>query len=488
MNTIPAQRLVACNDRPLRQEGRFVLYWMRSARRTGWNFALQQAAFQAAELGRPLLIVETLACDEPFASLRQHHFALDGMADNAQALAGKAVYHPFVEEHTGQIEALLLELTQEACLLVTDDHPLRESRLILADLAEKLPVRIEAVDGNGLLPLRAADRDFTTAYAFRRFLQRQLPGHLMEMPLADPLAGAVLPTLDKLTKTLVRQWPAAKKELLTGSRRLLLKLPIDQQVGAAAQSGGQHAAEQLFARFLDEGLSRYADQRNQPELEVTSGLSAHLRWGHIGSHQLVDRLLRLHKWTPGDLSLECRGQRSGWWGLGENSEAFLDQLITWRELGYQFCHRRTDYTEFAALPDWAQQTLLHHADDPRPYLYDAEELSAAETHDELWNAAQRQLVREGRMHNYLRMLWGKKIFEWSPSPQAALKAMIELNDRYALDGRDPNSYSGIGWCLGRFDRAWGPERPIFGKIRYMSSINTARKVSVKNYLRRYGKA
>lgn len=233
-------------------------------------------------------------------------------------------------------------------------------------------------------------------------------------------------------------------------------------------------------------MPRYVEQRNQPELEITSGLSAHLRWGHISPHQVVQRLLTQEGWTPGHLALECRGQRSGWWGLNENSEAFLDQLITWRELGYQLCNRRDDYQLFDSLPEWAQKTLNHHADDPRPYLYSAEDLAAAQTHDELWNAAQRQLVREGRMHNYLRMLWGKKILEWSPSPSTALAVMIELNDRFALDGRDPNSYSGIGWCLGRFDRAWGPERPIFGKIRYMSSINTARKVSVKNYLRRYG--
>ena len=487
MPAIPAQRLIVPNDRPLRQEGRFVLYWMRSTRRAIWNFALQQAATHAVELNRPLLVLETLACDEPFANLRQHHFALDGMADNAQALAGKATYHPFVEEYPGQIDALLQDLAKEASLLVTDDHPLRESRQILANLAEKLPVRIEAVDGNGLLPLRSADCEFSTAYAFRRFLQRNLLGHMLEMPLADPLAEVKLPPLDKLPKALARQSSGTKTVLLTEIRRSLPKLPIDQQVGAVAPSGGQGAAIQLFERFLEQGLPRYATQRNQPDLEVTSGLSPYLRWGHISAHQVVHELLQRAHWTPGHLNPDSRGQRSGWWGLDENNEAFLDQLITWRELGYQFCARRDDYQQFSSLPDWAQQTLLHHAGDPRPYLYDRDQLAAGQTHDSLWNAAQNQLVSEGRMHNYLRMLWGKKILEWSPSPEAALEVMIELNDRYALDGRDPNSYSGIGWCLGRFDRAWGPERPIFGKIRYMSSANTARKVSVKNFLHRYGK-
>lgn len=487
MQAIPAERLVVVNDGPLQDHGRFVLYWMRAARRPFWNFSLQHAVQRAAELQKPLLIVETLACDEPHTSLRHHSFALDGMKDNNRHFANKGVtYHHFVEQQPGQIDTLLRHLSQEACLLVTDEHPLLEQRQCLANLAKALPVCIEAVDGNGILPLRAADREFTTAYSFRRFLQRQLAGHLLTMPLADPLAEAHLPQLKTLPNCLSQKGSPFTEELLSGQRNGLHQLPIDQQTQPVKLSGGHQAAAALFDRFLSEGLPHYVAQRNQPELEITSGLSAHLRWGHISPHQLVHHLLEQEGWTPGHLALECRGQRNGWWGLTENSEAFLDQLITWRELGYQLCHRQNDYQQFDSLPEWAQKTLNHHADDPRPYLYSAKELAAAQTHDELWNAAQRQLVREGRMHNYLRMLWGKKILEWSPSPKAAMKAMIDLNDRFALDGRDPNSYSGIGWCLGRFDRAWGPERPIFGKIRYMSSINTARKVSVKNYLRRYG--
>jgi deoxyribodipyrimidine photo-lyase len=167
-------------------------------------------------------------------------------------------------------------------------------------------------------------------------------------------------------------------------------------------------------------------------------------------------------------------------------ESFLDELITWREIGFNMCWQREDYDQFASLPEWSKQTLAEHGDDPRQYVYGLEEYEAAATHDELWNAAQRQLVRDGRIHNYLRMLWGKKILEWSASPQEALGTMIELNNKYALDGRDPNSYSGIFWVLGRYDRAWGPERPIFGKVRYMSSENTARKLSVRGYIEQYG--
>jgi deoxyribodipyrimidine photo-lyase len=171
--------------------------------------------------------------------------------------------------------------------------------------------------------------------------------------------------------------------------------------------------------------------------------------------------------------------------MNENAEAFLDQCITWRELGFHFCHYRRDHDRYESLPGWAQKTLARHAGDTREYLYSLEQFDAAATHDSLWNAAQNQLRREGRLHNYLRMLWGKKILEWSSEPREALEIMIELNNRYALDGRDPNSYSGIFWVLGRHDRAWGPERPVFGTVRYMSSKNTARKVPVKQYLEKY---
>ena len=172
--------------------------------------------------------------------------------------------------------------------------------------------------------------------------------------------------------------------------------------------------------------------------------------------------------------------------MSAGAEAFLDQLITWRELGYNMCFLRDDYDRYESLPGWARNTLEQHAPDIRPHVYSPEEFEAACTHDPLWNAAQTQLLREGRIHNYLRMLWGKKILHWSESPRAALTVMLELNNRYALDGRNPNSYSGIFWVLGRYDRPWGPERPVFGKVRYMTSRNTLRKLRLKDYLKTYG--
>jgi deoxyribodipyrimidine photo-lyase len=168
------------------------------------------------------------------------------------------------------------------------------------------------------------------------------------------------------------------------------------------------------------------------------------------------------------------------------AEAFLDQLVTWRELGFNSAWQQDSAEAYSSLPAWARKTLAAHAGDPRPYIYSARRLGAADTHDPVWNAAQRQLLREGRIHNYMRMLWGKKILEWTRSPRQALAVMLELNNRYALDGRDPNSASGILWCLGRYDRPWGPVRPIFGTIRYMSSDSARRKFRLGPYLERYG--
>ena len=167
-------------------------------------------------------------------------------------------------------------------------------------------------------------------------------------------------------------------------------------------------------------------------------------------------------------------------------ESFLDEVVTWREVGYGFCFHRSDYAELESLPDWAQKTLAEHEGDKRPVTYELEQFENAETHDEIWNAAQRELRERGRIHNYLRMLWGKKILHWTRSPREALDVMIELNNKYAIDGRNPNSYSGIFWVLGRFDRAWGPERQIFGKVRYMTSDSTRKKLKLKKYLERWG--
>jgi deoxyribodipyrimidine photo-lyase len=486
---VPPIRISSVNARPLHPQRDFVLYWMIAARRTEWNFALERAVEHAIELAKPLVVLEALRADYRWASDRLHRFVLEGMRDNARRLAARAVsYHPYVEPAPGAGAGLLEELGRRASVVVTDEFPCFFLPRMVRVAGRRLDVRLEAVDGNGLLPLRAADRSYPTAFAFRRFLQKTLPPHLEQLPAARPLERAGLAGPAALPASVTRAWPACRAVLDDDGElaRLVARLPIDHGVAPAPTRGGTLAARRALGRFVDERLAGYADRRNEPEVDGTSGLSPWLHFGHLSVHEVFRRISDAEGWSPGDLSASASGRREGFWGMGRAAEAFLDELVTWREVGYNFSSQRDDYDRYESLPDWAQRTLAEHAGDERPQRYDVRRFEGARTHDPLWNAAQRQLVLEGRIHTYLRMLWGKKILEWSPTPREALATMIELNNKYALDGRDPNSYSGIFWVLGRFDRPWGPERPIFGTVRYMSSENTARKVRVRGYLERYG--
>lgn len=485
MNSVPDTRISVLNGDPLNLEAAFVLYWMVAARRTRWNFGLQHAVEQARQLQRPLVVFEALRCGYRWACDRHHQFVIDGMSDNAARLNRKGVhYYPYVEPEIDAGKGLLASLAEHACLIVTDQYPAFFLPEMLRAAASRVSVRMVAVDSNGLLPLAASDKVYPTAYAFRRHLQKTLPDHLADFPAEDPFAGRRLPDVELSLRLIEKQWPRWPLDSQrTGDQ--LKSLPIDHEVDALPVKGGESAARACLTRFIDHRLGRYGELRNSVEQDVTSGLSPYLHFGHIAPHEVFRAVMDHEEWPDDHVFPKASGSRSGWWGVSEAAEGFLDQLITWRELGFNMCAHRGDYDRYRSLPDWAQATLREHRSDPREFVYSIEDFESAATHDDLWNAAQRQLVRDGRIHNYLRMLWGKKILEWSRTPEAACEIMIELNNKYALDGRDPNSYSGIFWCLGRYDRPWGPERPIFGKIRYMSSENTARKMDITEYLERY---
>jgi deoxyribodipyrimidine photo-lyase len=440
---------------------------MIASRRLRFNYGLQRAADWSRHLGLPLVILEALRSNYRWASDRLHRFIIDGMADTAAALEGRSVtYLPYIEAEHSAGSGLLEALAADAAVVVTDDFP-----------TFFLPSMVAAA-------MAGADREFSTAHSFRRFLQKNLLNHLVEMPLEDPLAEE-LPSPTPLPGTTTQRWPRATEDVLAGGNDSLSAFPIDHSVAVAPIRGGSVAGGAALRGFLDNRLGRYRDQRNRPEAEVTSGLSPYLHFGHISAHEVFLEIMRRERWTPEDVVPPANGRRAGWWGVGDDAEAFLDQFITWRELGFNVCHKRSDHDRWESLPDWAIKTLSKHARDRREHVYTIEEFAGAATHDPLWNAAQTQLLREGTIHNYLRMLWGKKILEWTSEPREALEVMIELNNRFALDGRDPNSYSGIFWVLGRHDRAWGPERPVFGTVRYMSSANTARKFPVRAYLDRF---
>lgn len=488
MTQTPAVRVRDLNSHKARPDGKFVVYWMTAYRRLSSNFALQRAAELARAHQKPLLIVEALRLDYPWASRRLHAFVLQGMRDNRDhALRYSHCYVPFVETTAGQGHGLMEWLASQATLIVTDDFPCFFLPRMINAVARRIDVKLEAVDSNGLFPMHVADTEFPNAYSFRRYLQKNLSVYLPVMPETEPLANPQNPRLTVPPAELIARWPSADLSLLNCEAGALDRLPIDQVVREAAMTGGPNAARKQLDSFLNVRLSRYAEDRNQPDEDASSGLSPYLHFGHISAHEVFQQLAAQEDWSVDNLAdpKKTRGSRAGWWGMSENAESFLDELVTWRELGFNMCSRRQDFDRYESLPEWAQTTLRIHESDPRPIVYSFDQMRNARTHDRLWNAAQYQLTSTGRMHNYLRMLWGKKILEWSETPRDALDTMLELNNRFAVDGRNPNSYSGIFWVLGRYDRAWGPERPIFGKIRYMTSENTARKLHLSKYLQQF---
>jgi deoxyribodipyrimidine photo-lyase len=358
MTGVPEIRVRRANPTPPRADGDFVLYWMIAARRARRNFALERAVEWARRLDKPLVVLEALRCDYPWASDRLHRFVLDGMADNRRAFERTAVlYHPYVEPTRDAGRGLLETLAGRACVVVTDEFPGFFLPRMVAAAAPRVPVLLEAVDSNGLLPLAAAATAASTAFAFRRTLQRDLPAHLPRFPRVDPLARVALPRLPALPREIARRWPRASGDLLEGKPAALAALPIDHRVVSAPSRGGAAAGRAALRSFLAERLPRYADARNHPDDDATSGLSAYLHFGHVSAHEVFAALAEREGWSAERLATRATGSRTGWWGMSASAESFLDQFVTWREMGYNFCFHRNDADRVESLPTWARRTL-----------------------------------------------------------------------------------------------------------------------------------
>jgi deoxyribodipyrimidine photo-lyase len=457
---------------------------MTSARRLEFNLALEAAVAHTRVLRRPLVILEALRCGYEHANDRLHTFVLQGMSEHRAALyRSRALYYAYVEPSPGAGSGLIAALSRQSCVVVTDWCPAFFLPRMRAAAARQIDVRLEAIDTNGLLPVAEAGRAIPMAHGFRAHLQRTLRVHLRAWPLEKPLAALPRGARATIDPATLSRWPAADAAALGDD--VVAALPIDHGVAPVATRGGTRPARARLAAFISDGLARYGEEHNQPEQDATSRLSPWLHFGHLAVHEVFLAVMTREKWTSRKLGTAARGAREGWWNVSASAESFLDELVTWRELAFNTAAFVPEYDEYRSLPEWAQRTLDAHRGDPREHRYTLEHFDAAETHDPLWNAAQRQLQKDGWLHGYMRMLWGKKILEWSAAPEDALAVMEHLMNRYALDGRDPNSWAGFAWVLGRYDRPW-PEREIFGQVRYMSSANTARKLRVKRYLERYG--
>lgn len=491
---VPRERIRPLQDGAI-QSGRPILYWMAVQHRLSWNFALDRALEIAAACQAPhLLVIETPA---PFQRLTARHlkFWWDAVREHSTALS--AWGRNFVAGCPHRWEVFLERLLRAAShcgALIVDDFPYHEYRELLDRLGEKSPCRVEAVDSCGLLPLAVHPRCFPTARGFRRVVQELLPYWLKHLPDPRPLGDRWQRAQHAASAD---WWPPLTPEETpdpSADSPSCSSAEVDHTVPPVQERGGSKAAHARWRHFLTHKIEHYDSQRNHPDAEATSRLSGHLHFGMISPYELVRDIFHasdeLHWWKKRHAQLSAGKRTTGtnWWALPSGLAEFLDQLLVWREIGLNFCVFQREYKSWNSLPEWARRTLTIHRRDPRPKIYTETQLAYSATDDILWNAAQTELREHGRMHNYLRMLWGKKILEWSPTPESALETMIELNDRYALDGCDPNSYTGICWVLGRYDRPWGPERPIFGTVRYMSTASAMRKLRVKAYLQKYGTA
>ena len=507
MPTIRDARVRAANDRQPDADGEYVLYWCSMYRRLTHNHALDYALHWARQLKKPLVVYEGLKLDAPWSSARFHQFLLEGMRDNAATAKARGLtYWPFVETPEDNGHGLVRRLCERACLLVVDDYPQYIVPAHNRAIAASVDVPVYCVDGNSVVPLSLLGPATAAAAHLRPKIHKLFAEAWASRSIAEPnfagLAGAPKPPFT------LWQPPKDLGEFVRG-------LPVDQSVPPVpGASGGTADAARSLKAFVGSKLAKYGAERSvpdAPERSAASGLSWHLHYGHLSIEQVVAAALP-DGWTEGDINTKARN-KDDFYCRDAGVNKYLDEAITWRDVGHQWNFARSraatggtnrswqdagecpsfnfetyDFSPLSArgtldavLPDWAKATLAKHAGDRREHIYDLERFENADTHDELWNAAQRELVASGRIQNYLRMLWGKKVLEWSGSPEEGYRILEHLNNKYALDGRDPNSYSGMLWCFGLFDRYWPPEREVLGNIRYMSSENTAKKFKLGPY-------
>jgi deoxyribodipyrimidine photo-lyase len=398
----------------------------------------------------PVIVFFRLIRDSTNANLRHYHFMAQGLRDVSVGLHRRRIGFVLRRSPDHDLAGFCEEV--RPCLVIGDENPMRQSERAKDKLAAQLRVPFWTVDSDVIVPSRLLGKEQYAARTIRPRIHARLNEFLL--PSAN-----VSPRIPWKNSSKIRS--------LDEDRDLLAGLPVDRSVQpVTAFIGGSAQAKKMLDRFLRGRLDGYGKNRNHPELDGTSRLSPYLHFGHVGPHTVA--LAVKNAQAP-------RADR----------EAFLEELIVRRELAVNFVRFNPRYDRLENCEPWARRTLAEHAGDLRKYGYSEKQLEYAETHDPLWNAAQKQMLLTGWMHGYLRMYWAKKILEWSPSPEVAYEIAVRLNDRYGLDGRDPNGYAGIAWAIGgKHDRAWGPERSVFGKIRYMSYESTSRKFDSKAYIQR----
>ncbi len=443
---IQPERIRTLNDMPTR-EGHYVLYWMQSAVRSMDNHALEYAIQQANTLELPLLVCFGLWADYPEANARHFQFLLEGLQDVEGNLARRKIR--FVVQK-GEPFAVAEKLAQAAAMVIVDRNYLRHHKRWYRQLAG-LNCLVEQVETDVVVPVEMVShkREYA-ARTIRPRIHKHLDQFLIDL-ITTPIENSSL-NLD-IERIDLSDIPA-----------IIDNLNVDKSVRPVSHlfKGGENAAKATLRRFLANRFHDYDDHRNQPQTNNVSYMSMYLHYGHI---------------SPLHVALQIKASNVG----GENEKSYIEELIVRRELPMNFCFFEDDYDKYSALPDWPKKTLAEHRDDERPVRYTRGEMESAETHDDFWNAAMREMIYTGYMHNYMRMYWGKKILEWCSTPEYAHETLLYFNNKYFLDGRDANSFSNALWIFGLHDRPW-KEREIFGKVRYMSYNGLKRKAKMPAYI------
>jgi deoxyribodipyrimidine photo-lyase len=426
-----------------------VVYWMSRDQRAADNWALLTAHESAIENRQPLLVVFCVAPSFLDAAIRQYGFMLRGLEEVAIKLEKKNIPFFLLQgDPSDKIPPFLKK--NRAGLLITDFDPLKIKREWKHKIASSINVPFYEVDAHNIVPCRdLSGKQEYGAYTIRPKLKRKLSEFLTDFP-----------------KLKTHPFSFKGKIYSPDCIEVINGLRVDKIAGEVKWiRPGEGAALARMREFISHRLSGYAEKRNDPNQNGQSGLSPYLHFGQLSAQRVALEVIK---------SEAPAGSKA----------AFLEELITRRELSDNFCLYNHNYDNPKGFPEWAKKTLTDHISDKRDYLYTPEQFERALTHDDLWNAAQREMVMQGKMHGYLSMYWAKKILEWTESPERAMEVAVYLNDRYELDGRDPNGYAGIAWSIGGVhDRAWS-ERPVFGKIRYMSYNGCRSKFDVSSYIKR----
>jgi deoxyribodipyrimidine photo-lyase len=423
---------------------------MQRAQRALDNPALDVAVEAANVLRQPVVIFFAPVPFYPHANLRHYAFFAQGIPDIAERARKRGIGFVLRSYPEHSLTKFCEEV--KASLVVGDENPLREPRRWRESAAKKLSVPLWTVDADVIVPSKLLEKEQYAARIIRPRLQQRLEQFLA-------VAGNPSAKVEwQKPRGLTASNDDGSVDITDGWKELDRSVkPVD------SFHGGTSEALRLLDEFVTQKLARYPENHGKPEIDGTSRLSPYLHFGHIGPHTIMHAVR------------QSKAPQAA-------KDHYINQFVTWRELSINFVHFNPVYDSIESAPDWAHKTLAAHARDPRPALYTREQFEAAETHDELWNAAQLQMLHAGWMHNYMRMYWAKKILEWSPSPAVAWQTALYLNDKYFLDGRDPDGYAGVAWAIaGKFDRPWF-ERPIFGTIRWMSGDAARKKFDAEKYI------